>query len=157
MPVMLDDTRIEELLHEHKRLPDHYERLYNPKHKRGHKQAELDVVGQDGSRFRIIVRQSAVDPLDFSVILAYYVPRTNVLFRLRRYNGKFSVHTNRIEGTSFFDFHIHYATERYQAKGFDEDAYAESTARYADLHSALACLMKDCGFILPDSGQLALL
>lgn len=157
MSIVLNDVQIAELLTEQKQLPEHYRRLLNPRRKRGHRQAELDVDGEKGSRFRLIVRQSDLDPLDFSVILAYHIPRTNVLFKLCRYNGKFSKHTNRIEGTSFFDFHVHVATERYQLRGFDEDAYAEPTTRYTDLHSALACLVEDCGFSLPDNSQLVLL
>jgi hypothetical protein len=157
MPIVLTDAQIAELLHEHKQLPEHYRRLLSPRTKRGHRQSELDVDGKSGSRFRLIVRQSEFDPLDFSVILAYYVPRTNVLFRLRRYNGKSTKHTNRIEGTSFYDFHVHMATERYQMQGFDEDAYAEPTGRYSDLRSALGCLVKDCGFEFPSSSRMVLL
>lgn len=57
-------------------------------------------------------------------------------------------HTNRIEGDTFFGFHIHTATERYQNLGLDEDAYAEPTDRYANLSGAMECMIKDCGFIL---------
>lgn len=106
----------------------------------------MDIQGAHGSKFRLILRQSVFNPLDFSVILAYCTPTTNRIFRLRRYNGRSHEHTNRIEGDRFYDFHIHMATERYQELGMSEDAYAEPTERFADLPSALQCLLEDCGF-----------
>lgn len=66
------------------------------------------------------------------------------MFRLRRYNGKSHVHTNRIEKEkSFYDFHIHEATELYQQHGMREDAFARPTQRYNDYQSALVCLFED--------------
>ena len=91
--------------------------------------------------------------MDFSAILAYQKPNTNTFFRLRRYNGNSHEHSNKIEGGRFFEFHIHHATERYQDAGFDEDGYAEPTDRYADIGGALACLVNDCGFVLPADPQ----
>jgi hypothetical protein len=58
-----------------------------------------------------------------------------------------------LEGDRFYDFHIHYATERSQQSGNREDAYAEPTDRYATLDEALACLFSDCAFIFPDDDQ----
>jgi len=77
------------------------------------------------------------------------VPQSNQLFRLRRYNGKSHEHTNRLEGVTFYDFHIHIATERYQAVGMREDAYAEPTDRYGDFHAAFSCLIKDVNINVP--------
>jgi hypothetical protein len=38
-------------------------------------------------------------------------------------------------------FHVHVATERYQAAGFKEDSYAEATNSYIDLPGAIdTCL-----------------
>lgn len=89
----------------------------------------------------------------FSIILAIAVPRSNQLFRLRRYNGKSHEHTNHIEGDTFYDFHIHKATERYQEIGTREDAYAEPTGRYGDFHGALRCLIRDANFDVPSNAQ----
>jgi hypothetical protein len=109
-----------------------------------------------GNTYRLILRESAYNPMDFSVILAISPRSSSVLFRLRRYNGKSHEHTNQIESLTFYDFHIHEATERYQEIGAREDAYAEPTDRYSDLHSALRCLLSDCFFIAPDWEQASL-
>jgi hypothetical protein len=66
-------------------------------------------------------------------------------------NGKSYEHTNQIEASTFYDFHIHMATERYQELEMREDAYAEATDRFGDFDSAFRCLVDDCGFeTLPD-------
>jgi len=85
------------------------------------------------------------------------MPGSNVLFRLRRYNGRSHQHTNRIEGNTFYDFHIHMATERYQVAGYEEYHYAETTDRFADLGGAIRCMIQDCAFELPPGTQETLL
>jgi len=117
--------------------------------KRGHSEREIDIVGSEGSEFRLIFRQSLFNTLDFSVILAYEMPRSNEVFRLRRYNGRSHEHTNSIEQQKFYDFHIHQATERYQEICSMEDTYAEPTDRYPDLQGGIACMIGDCGFDVP--------
>src|ERR1051326_6189148 len=94
---LLTDVQIGELLGERKHLPADYLARLQARPKRGHRERELDVDGESGSRFRIPIRESDVNPLDFSVILAYFMPTTNRVFRLRRYNGRHGRHTNRIE------------------------------------------------------------
>ena len=103
-----------------------------------------------------MLRQAIVNPLDFSIILAVSPANSNQRFRLRRYNGKHGEHTNRIEGNTFYDFHIHFATERYQERGFKEDHYAEPTDKFYDFNSALKCMIYDCGFDIPQDPQLNL-
>jgi hypothetical protein len=71
----------------------------------------LDIKGADGGDYRLVLRQSILNPLDFSIILAYRPPKSNQLFRLQRYNGKSHEHTNPIEEETFYNFHIHQATE----------------------------------------------
>jgi len=156
MAELLTDEEIGRLLTESKPLPDNVPERIKLKPKRGHKEAELDVTGADGSSFRLILRQSMLNPLDFSVILAYQFPQTNVFLRLRRYNGKSHEHTNKLEGDRFYDFHIHKATRRYQESGLREDAFAEPTERYADFDSALQCLWQDGAFVLPEGFQTRL-
>ena len=80
-----------------------------------------------GVYFYIILRQNLLYPRDFSVVLGYKLPDTGRLFRLRRYDSK-AEHRNRIERQRFTDFHVHQATARYQARGFDEDGYAEPSS-----------------------------
>ena len=153
---VLRDLQIEALIQEPKPLPADWLLTLRPAPGRiGHSVRDLDVRGGYGSDFRIIVRQSAFNPLDFSVILAYRPAQGPRIFRLRRYNGRSHEHKNRIEGDQFYDFHIHQATERYQNLGMAEDGYAIVTDRYADLTSACHALVIDCGFRLVHTGQMS--
>lgn len=122
-----------------------------------HKRGELKITGEEGDVFYVDTRISKLNPFDFSVILVYEFKETTATFNLRRYNGKTSIHTNRIEGDEIQGFHIHYATERYQDQEFKEEAYAESTDRYTDLGGALNCLIEDCNFVLPPDEPMPLL
>jgi hypothetical protein len=156
MATVLNDDEIALLIQEPKPLPDNYMERFQLKPKRGHRERELEIVGENGSEFRLILRQSGVNPLDFSVILAYCVPGSSQVVRLRRYNGKSHEHTNTIERSTFYNFHIHEATERYQLLGSREDGFATSTDRYADFQAAVQCMIEDCNFVVPLSAQAGL-
>ena len=156
MPVRLTDDEVARLIAERKPLPADYQAKMQVRPKRGHKERELGAVGTNGGEFRVILRQSSHNPFDFSAILAYLVPGTNQLFRLRRYNGKSHEHSNPIEKESFYDFHVHEATERYQEIEKREDTYATASDRFSDLTSAVACMVADCAFELPAGPQQAL-
>lgn len=149
MAVIFSDRQLDELLRENKPLPKDYQKRLQLRDKRGHKERELSVDGEGGHQFRLILRWSSFNHLDFSVILAVVPKGSNALFRLRRYNGKSHEHTNKLEQETFYDFHIHTATERYQQLGVAEDFFAEPTGRYADFHGALNCMLDDCGFVRP--------
>ncbi len=144
MAARYSDYEISRMIQEVKPLPDNYRSKIQLREKRGHKERELDMAGVDGNGFRLIFRQSNFNPIDFLLILAFCPADTSQIFRLRRYNGKSHEHTNVIEKNSFYDFHIHQATERYQDIGAREDTYAAPSDRYSDLHSTLRCLMEDC-------------
>lgn len=156
MAARFSESEITRMICERKPLPSNYRLRIQLRDKRGHKERELDVTGENGTHYRLILRQSDFNTLDFSIILAVDPTDTNQAFRLRRYNGKSHEHTNRIEGNTFYDFHIHYATERYQESGSREDAFAVTTDRYADLHAALLCMLADCGFETPQDPQPSL-
>ena len=153
MSAILSDEDIEILIKEKKLLPTDYRTKIQVRPKRGHKERELDVKGSNGSDFRLIFRQSLLNPLDFSIILAYRPPNSNQLFRLRRYNGKSHEHTNAIERNTFYGFHIHQATERYQQLGAREDAFAEPTNQFSEFHEAVSCMINNCGFEVPFAPQ----
>lgn len=155
MSLFLDDNKITELLVEPKLLPADWQSLLVLKPKRGHRERELDLVGSAGSKFRLILRQAELNVLDFSVILGLLAPKTNHVFRLLRCNGKSHEHTNRIEQTTFYDFHIHRATERYQTDG-TEDGYAEITGCYSDFRGAVDTMIVEGGFVRPPSPQMIL-
>ena len=153
MAVSYTDDEIEALVRERKRLPQDWEHRTRLKAKRGHHEQYLELTGDAGTRFRLILRQSRINGLDFSIILAVLVPQSTQMFRLRRYNGRSHEHTNQIENQVFYDFHIHFATERYQELGAREDAYAQRTDRYATFRGALDCLFKDANFSVPPRAQ----
>ena len=94
--------------------------------------------------------------LEWGRVLGVYVPGSNRLFRLLGYNGKSHEHSITIEGETFYDFHIHRATERYQELGTREDAYAEVTDRYGDFHGALMCLNEDANVKVARDPQMGL-
>ena len=144
--IRFSDNEIDKLIRKPKTLPVNFQELLRLRPKRGHSEHDIDVKGDDGSDFRLILRQNKINHLDFSVILAYCPQETTQQFRLCRYNGKSHQHKNSIEKESFYDFHIHKATERYQDLGTYEESYAKPTSRYSDLSSALRCLLEDCNF-----------
>jgi hypothetical protein len=156
LPIFLSDEEIQTLINEKKPLSSGFLARILVRPKRGHKERELPLIGNDKSEFRLIIRQSLINILDFSVILAYSPPKLSGTFRLRRYNGKSHEHTNIIERNKFYDFHIHTATERYQQMGLREDYFAEPTDRFSDLNGALSCMFDDCGFVLPKDKQMHL-
>jgi hypothetical protein len=148
MTIQLNDAEIEALLREGKALPEDFSSRIKLRPKRGHQEFEYGLTGENGHAFLLKFRQNEINALDFSVILLYIPKGSNRHFRLRRYNGKSHEHTNKIEKDTFFGFHIHTATERYQLQGLDEDAFAEPTDRYANFPGATDCMLKDCGFAI---------
>lgn len=153
MATFATDSQIAALLAEEKALPPDYRQRIQTKPKRGHRERELDITGANGNDFRLVVRQAMANVLDFSLILAWLPPHTTTPFRLRRYNGKSHEHTNALELQRFYAFHVHQATERYQALGTREDAYAEPTTRFQDFAGAVECMLRECGFRVPPDFQ----
>jgi hypothetical protein len=152
MPARFTDAEIAVYIAERKVLPEGYKDMFKLKAKRGHDECEFDLSGVEGTSFRILLRKTQINPLDFSCILAL-IPESGALFRLRRYNGKSHQHTNTIERETLYDFHIHDATERYQVLGAREDSFARPTNQYSDLDGALQCMLKECGFECSDEAQ----
>ena len=151
MAITYSDQEIESLLQEHKSL-------LNPSpfpltSKRGNSEKKLDLTGDLGTTFRLILRQNNINSIDFSIILGvpFPVPQSKRIFCIRRYDGKSHEHTNQLEDVTFYDFHIHFATERYQNARLQnprlrEEAYAEPTDRFDNFADALHCLMSDANF-----------
>ena len=156
MLTFLNDSEINMLILEEKRIDVQLLDLSSMRQKKGHREKDIFISRSDGSRFKIILRQNSNDPLDFSAILAFIPSGSNQDFKLRRYNGKSHQHNNRLHKNKFYDFHIHTATEEYQRAGMKEEMFAEPTQRYSTLNEAFDCLVKDCNVILPEDKQLKL-
>ena len=75
MAIRLSDAEIARLLAERKPLPADYRDLMQIKPKRGHKERELDVNGVEKSEFRLILRQSEFNSLDFRLSLLTVRPK----------------------------------------------------------------------------------
>lgn len=143
--VRVTDEQIQRLLLEEKAVPFG---LSPPQltPRNGYYRKSFELTGAAGSEFVIKLRQTIINPANFSVILGYRIPGSYLVFRLRRYNGK-HWHSNVLENERFHAFHVHMATERYQrTSGYDEDHYAKPTALHFDLNSAIDSLIEECGF-----------
>jgi hypothetical protein len=146
---IFSDAEIQHLIRVPKVLPDDWERLLKarPKKDFAHKRASLEIQTPDGV-FTIIIRESTINTLSFSVILAFVRPNGS-FFRLRRYNGRHGEHVNHLERQIVNGFHIHQATERYQIAGHREDAFAIVSTEFADIASALQLMFSQCAFQMP--------
>jgi hypothetical protein len=142
---ILSDETIASLIREAKTVPTGLSPLGKLVARNQHKRREYDVIAKSGNPFTVFIRQSDLNIMDFSVVLGYRLPQVHTVFRLRRYNGKHQ-HTNVLEKQTFYDFHVHTATRRYQTPGFKEDHFAETTTRHWNLESAIQSLIADCGF-----------
>ena len=149
MPEILTDLQIAQLIGDPKPLPPDWRRRLAPRPKRGHTEAELQVRGAAGGLFRLILRRSLHNPLDFSVILAFVDPESGRNFRLRRYSGKSHEHTNPLESERFYDCHVHRATERYQRSGNREDTFAVAASAFATMEQALELVIAEGAFAEP--------
>ena len=150
MDIKYTDQQIAALIKERKVLLDDWRDQLD-------KNNSLYIIGENGSRFRIITNLNEKYPSDFSVVLAVIDPKTGAIFRIRRYNGmpKRS-HNNKIEKQKIYGYHIHFATERYQERDYDEETYAEETNRYNNLEGALQYLIQDANLELPAQLELRL-
>ncbi len=143
MTIRYTDQEIGELIQERKSLPTDWRNQFVTRIRRSNEERHLDLIGDMGNKFRIIIRQNQFNESSFSVILGVHDPLLNQLFRLRRYNGNDHIHTNEIEKVKVQGFHIHFATARYQRRGLREDDYAEATNRYKNVNGAFECLIAD--------------
>lgn len=151
------DVQIEQLINEPKPLSLNWRNKIKWSNPRGSKQGKFELTGDKGNKFLIFLRQSNFNRLDFSIIVGVYPNGSNKLFHLKRYDGKSHEHTNPLEKQTFYDFHIHTATERYQQYGNkEEDKYAEPTNKFSNLTEAFQYMLHDSNFVLPDDSQLEL-
>lgn len=116
----LTDNQISALISEPKQLDQSMRMLLQGMEiKYGHSRAfsqntiTFARVNEKGT-WRIYLRKSKNNELDFSCGLEIIPEGMKKGFVLRRYNGKSHQHTNWLETeVGFYDFHIHQSTERY--------------------------------------------
>jgi len=153
MEEYFDEAEIARLMSVQKVLPDNWEiRLKTRLRSELSQKKAILPISTSAGEFRIIVRESLVNSLDFSVILAF-VRSNGSLFRLRRYNGLHAPaggHVNRLERQTISGYHIHQATLRYQQAGFREDAFAVASKDFTDTVSALRLMFSQCTFKIPE-------
>lgn len=158
--VLLTDQQIAELIAEPKPLKDGPAALLHLRAGAQRHRREVEVTGDSGQRFRLLLTQPPTHPRRFSVVRFVRLAGRSRLFRLRRYNSPHGAlaHRNKIEDETIENtYHVHTATARYQRLGLKEDNYAVATDRFDSLPSALACALAECGFYQPgDSRQLNL-
>jgi hypothetical protein len=158
VPPVLTDAQIATFLEDPKGVVDAGDlirTLNRATAENSHRQARRDIVGESGTSYRLILRQSALDPSNFSVILAVVLDGRTT--NLRRHNGTSHSHYNPIEDTGFANVcHIHIATERYQKIARSPEHYAEVTDEFHDLATALAFMLTETNFEQPLQGSLDL-
>src|SRR5688572_16974714 len=96
---LLTEGEIQKLLAERKPLAANWQTRLKPRQKADmrYTHRELSLKGDDGDDFRVIVRQSIPNVLDFSIILTF-IDSDGAEYRLVRFNGKHpSQHTNKVE------------------------------------------------------------
>jgi hypothetical protein len=156
LTMLLTDAEISALLAEQKSAVDPRKLLQtfaNTTPKDGHRRHAITVHGAAGDRFQLSLRQSTLDPYDFSVILT--VIRPDGSLNLRRHNGTSHAHSNPIEGGRFQGVcHVHEATERYQRRGSDAEHFAQVTTDFSDLATAVNSMVHAARFQPP--AQLSL-
>jgi len=71
MSRVLSDTTIAELLSERKVLPSGFRAALALKAVNRNERADLEIVGDAGGRFRLMLRRAELNQFDFSVIPGY--------------------------------------------------------------------------------------
>lgn len=151
---IITDAEIQALLSERKVIPANWQtrlRLIQ-KAQKAYAQRDFDLTGDGGHQFKIVLRQSNINPADFSIILTF-VDEDGHCYNLTRFNGSHpSPHTNRIEhdeGKRGHQFsktpHIHVATERYQRIAKEIESFALPTKRYNSFVTALSEFVRSNG------------
>jgi len=158
----LDDEEIAALIAERKQCPEDWREKLTPRPAKGvrHATGRFTAMGAAGHEFTVLTRLLPADYLNFSAILRFD-DTDGAQYNLLRCNGIHGQHTNNIEKEQglepavFVDrFHVHRATERYQARGFDIETYAEPTDEYNDFWGAVAHLLRLGSFDIPPEAQM---
>lgn len=94
------------------------------------------VHGDSGAHYKVYVRRSLYDALQYTAGIAVVRPDGTVL-TLARYNG------SHFHGSARMTPHVHRTTARAIREGLKPECGAAPTARYQDVEAALRCLAQD--------------
>ena len=158
---ILRDEEIAALIAEPKEGPEDWRDKLAPRAAEGmrHATGSFTAMGAASHEFAVLTRLLPADPLNFSAILRFD-DTDGAQYNLIRCNGIHGQHTNDIEKEQglepavFVDeFHVHWATERYQVRGFRIEKYGEPTDEYHDFWGAVAHLLRLGSFDIPPEAQ----
>jgi hypothetical protein len=108
-----------------------------------HVERDFALQAPDGTQFVLFTRQNRTLADDFRAGLRWLGPGGESVV-LVRYNGASHLHINHLERDRFIgEYHIHRATERYMAAGFDDEGFAQPTRRYSTMREAFDHLVAD--------------
>lgn len=116
-------------------------KLTSPVEEYGYYRSDAKLFSETDYCFILRTRQSADDPMDFSVILSVETP-DGKQFNLVRCNGSSHAHRNKIEGTRVRGMHRHIATQRYMDQRGDAEGYAENLEEYNSLEEAIQYMLQ---------------
>lgn len=155
------DEKFAEWIAETKQLPGNWRTRLKLQLKEGtsFEHRSMDVQGDTGRVFRVMLRRNTLNQNDFSIILVLVTDEGE--YRLTRYNGSSHQHVNHIERQrgspdhTFRDkFHIHIATERYQRRDRRNiEGYAVPTTSFSSFETAFEEFFSTNGFLKPQDEQ----
>lgn len=158
---ILSDEEIAGLIAEPKECPEDWREKLAPRAAEGmrHATGSFTAMGAAGHEFTVLTRLLPADHLNFSAILRFD-DTDGAHYNLIRCNGIHGQHTNDIEKEQglepavFIDeFHVHWATECYQVRGFYVEKYAEPTEEYQGFGGAVLHLLRLGSFDIPREAQ----
>lgn len=120
----------------------------------------MEVGGDSGSSFRVMLRRNTLNNNDFSLILVLVTDDGE--YRLTRFNGSSHQHVNHIERRNNLPnhtirntFHIHVATERYQRRDRKNiEGYAVPSAAFGSFETAFEEFFATNGFVKPPEERM---
>lgn len=104
--------------------------------RQGNERKDYLMTGDSGARYKIYLRRSLYDALQYTAGIAVVKP-DGTLLTLARYNG------SHFHGSARLTPHVHLTTAQAIRDGLKPERGASPTDRYEDVEGALRCLVHD--------------
>lgn len=104
--------------------------------RRGSERKDFHLDGESGAHYRLFLRRSLYDALQYTAGIAVVKP-DGTLLTLARYNG------SHFHGSARLTPHVHLTTAQAIRDGLKPECGASRTDRYGDVEGALRCLVHD--------------